>query len=188
MGNLVILPVCTSVTASNSSSSVPKPPGNTTKACEYLTNMVLRTKKYLNSRPMSTNSFRPCSCGNSMPRPTEIPCALAAPLLAASMMPGPPPVSTAYPALASAAVIWVVSSYCAEPGRAREEPNTDTALPISASSPNPSTNSFFFQAEDGIRVKLVTGVQTCALPISDRAVPALAIAFLGGEERVGAPV
>src|SRR5438105_14464163 len=25
--------------------------------------------------------------------------------------------------------------------------------------------SFFFQAEDGIRVPLVTGVQTCALPI-----------------------
>src|SRR6266545_939086 len=28
---------------------------------------------------------------------------------------------------------------------------------------------FFFQAEDGIRDKLVTGVQTCALPISTRA-------------------
>src|SRR2546425_6235327 len=28
---------------------------------------------------------------------------------------------------------------------------------------------FFFQAEDGIRDKLVTGVQTCALPISGRA-------------------
>src|SRR6266404_4691747 len=27
---------------------------------------------------------------------------------------------------------------------------------------------FFFQAEDGIRAKLVTGVQTCALPISAR--------------------
>src|SRR5207247_3586058 len=26
--------------------------------------------------------------------------------------------------------------------------------------------SFFFQAEDGIRAPLVTGVQTCALPIS----------------------
>src|SRR5205823_7015234 len=26
-------------------------------------------------------------------------------------------------------------------------------------------NFFFFQAEDGIRDKLVTGVQTCALPI-----------------------
>ena len=26
-------------------------------------------------------------------------------------------------------------------------------------------NIFFFQAEDGIRDKLVTGVQTCALPI-----------------------
>src|SRR5256714_3208590 len=30
---------------------------------------------------------------------------------------------------------------------------------------------FFFQAEDGIRDKLVTGVQTCALPISERDAP-----------------
>src|SRR5205823_10380174 len=30
---------------------------------------------------------------------------------------------------------------------------------------------FFFQAEDGIRDKLVTGVQTCALPISGRFYP-----------------
>src|SRR2546425_4443474 len=30
---------------------------------------------------------------------------------------------------------------------------------------------FFFQAEDGIRDKLVTGVQTCALPISFIGVP-----------------
>src|SRR5258708_14801022 len=30
---------------------------------------------------------------------------------------------------------------------------------------------FFFQAEDGIRDDLVTGVQTCALPISATAVP-----------------
>src|SRR5687767_16030199 len=29
-----------------------------------------------------------------------------------------------------------------------------------------SVQTFFFQAEDGIRDKLVTGVQTCALPIS----------------------
>src|SRR5205823_8011055 len=28
-----------------------------------------------------------------------------------------------------------------------------------------ATRPFFFQAEDGIRDKLVTGVQTCALPI-----------------------
>src|SRR3989441_7422983 len=35
--------------------------------------------------------------------------------------------------------------------------------------------TFFFQAEDGIRDKLVTGVQTCALPISDlyAALPAI---------------
>src|SRR6266404_6966069 len=30
---------------------------------------------------------------------------------------------------------------------------------------------FFFQAEDGIRDKLVTGVQTCALPILTTTVP-----------------
>src|SRR2546422_7821205 len=30
---------------------------------------------------------------------------------------------------------------------------------------------FFFQAEDGIRDVAVTGVQTCALPISCRSVP-----------------
>src|SRR5205823_8835128 len=34
---------------------------------------------------------------------------------------------------------------------------------------------FFFQAEDGIRDKLVTGVQTCALPI------------FGGSEALGEP-
>src|SRR2546425_36049 len=34
---------------------------------------------------------------------------------------------------------------------------------------------FFFQAEDGIRDKLVTGVQTCALPISHGAFGALAL-------------
>src|SRR6202163_5115909 len=32
-------------------------------------------------------------------------------------------------------------------------------------------SSFFFQAEDGIRDRLVTGVQTCALPISFEAGP-----------------
>ena len=31
---------------------------------------------------------------------------------------------------------------------------------------------FFFQAEDGIRDRLVTGVQTCALPISNAGFPA----------------
>src|SRR3989441_7796139 len=36
---------------------------------------------------------------------------------------------------------------------------------------------FFFQAEDGIRDKLVTGVQTCALPIFRPLVP---VAILGG--------
>src|SRR5207253_6247805 len=36
--------------------------------------------------------------------------------------------------------------------------------------PSPPANAFFFQAEDGIRNGHVTGVQTCALPISVRAI------------------
>src|SRR5574338_305373 len=37
---------------------------------------------------------------------------------------------------------------------------------------NKSINFFFFQAEDGIRDAMVTGVQTCALPISGPALEA----------------
>src|SRR5215216_7119049 len=36
-------------------------------------------------------------------------------------------------------------------------------------------NFFFFQAEDGIRDDLVTGVQTCALPILDKLLTGLAV-------------
>ena len=45
--------------------------------------------------PMSTQSLRPCSNGSSMPSPTDSPPASVAPLLAASITPGPPPVITA---------------------------------------------------------------------------------------------
>src|SRR2546425_7758455 len=38
---------------------------------------------------------------------------------------------------------------------------------------------FFFQAEDGIRVKLVTGVQTCALPIFTEPILLFGAAILG---------
>src|SRR2546425_13264638 len=40
--------------------------------------------------------------------------------------------------------------------------------PLKSSLSCPAACVFFFQAEDGIRDKLVTGVQTCALPISAR--------------------
>ena len=43
---------------------------------------------------------------------------------------------------------------------------------------------FFFQAEDGIRDKLVTGVQTCALPISlDKTVADLNIDMIGRTDK-----
>src|SRR5256885_6969833 len=47
---------------------------------------------------------------------------------------------------------------------------TPTSRYIASSMP-PVSTSFLFQAEDGIRVYKVTGVQTCALPILLRANP-----------------
>ena len=44
-GKLRILPVWMSVSDSNSSSRVPKPPGMITNASAYFTNIVLRAKK-----------------------------------------------------------------------------------------------------------------------------------------------
>src|SRR5205823_9437937 len=51
---------------------------------------------------------------------------------------------------------------------------------------------FFFQAEDGIRDKLVTGVQTCALPISGLpgkllGVPDAVLVTLLAEEELALP-
>src|SRR5207249_7538454 len=45
---------------------------------------------------------------------------------------------------------------------------------------------FFFQAEDGIRARNVTGVQTCALPISARPTCASASAIRAVTDRGGA--
>src|SRR5437868_13289089 len=41
--------------------------------------------------------------------------------------------------------------------------------------PSALLSVFFFQAEDGIRDRTVTGVQTCALPISHRGPDALTV-------------
>src|SRR5687767_760631 len=46
---------------------------------------------------------------------------------------------------------------------------------------------FFFQAEDGIRDKLVTGVQTCALPIFDWGYLYLAVPQMKTNKTVAAP-
>src|SRR5216684_8116971 len=46
---------------------------------------------------------------------------------------------------------------------------------------------FFFQAEDGIRDVAVTGVQTCALPISGRATTAVQVRIVDDADRAVPP-
>ena len=71
------------------------------KAVAYFTNIVLRTKKNLKFRLRLRYALDPCSNGSSMLHPMDIPPPSSAPRLAASMMPGPPPVMTGIPARAS---------------------------------------------------------------------------------------
>ena len=75
-------------------------------AVAYFTNIVFRTKKNLKLRLRFRYGFEPCSNGSSMLHPIESPPASIAPRLAASMIPGPPPVSTGMPACASSIAVW----------------------------------------------------------------------------------
>jgi len=74
-------------------------------AVAYFTNMVFRTKKNLKLRLRLKYWFEPCSNGSSMLQPIESPPPSFAPRLAASMIPGPPPVSTGMPAWASSIAV-----------------------------------------------------------------------------------
>src|SRR5581483_139579 len=102
IGKRWILPVWINVSVSKISSSVPNPPGIATKPYEYFTSITLRTKKWRNSTNVSRYGFGFCSTGSVMLQPTDRPPASRAPRLAASMIPGPPPVITVKPARASA--------------------------------------------------------------------------------------
>ncbi|KAG1337077.1 hypothetical protein G6F61_014940 [Rhizopus arrhizus] len=73
-------------------------------------NVALREKKYSNDRLMGWYSLLCASCGRLMFSPMLVPPASNAPLLAASMMPGPPPAMTANPAPARAAEMATVVS------------------------------------------------------------------------------
>src|SRR5712691_2540406 len=91
--------------------------------------------------PRLTYSLRPCSKGSSMFRPTDSPRPSRAPLLAASIVPGPPPVMMAKPRRASSAARPRAASYMGSGGRTRAEPKKVTAGPSVASASKPATNS-----------------------------------------------
>src|SRR6202171_1585004 len=96
--------------------------------------------------PRLTDSLRPCSKGRSMFRPTESPRPSRAPRLAASIVPGPPPVMMAKPRRASSAARARAASYIGSGGRTRAEPKKVTAGPTVASASKPATNSAWIRS------------------------------------------
>src|SRR4051794_6719640 len=76
-----------------------------------------------------------------MLRPADWPPASNAPLLPASMMPGPPPVMTPRPALARRREVSSAALYIGSDGLVRALPNMETAVPTRPMTSNPSTNS-----------------------------------------------
>src|SRR5260370_15102678 len=96
--------------------------------------------------PRLTYSLRPCSKGSSMLSPTESPRPSRAPMLAASIVPGPPPVMMAKPRRASSAASARAASYIGSGGRTRAEPKKVTAGPSVASASKPATNSAWIRS------------------------------------------
>jgi len=83
-----ILPVWISVSDSNSSSSVPKPPGKMAKPSAYFDEHRLAGEEVAELDTEIDHWLTDCSCGSSMLQPIESPPASWQPRFAASMMPG----------------------------------------------------------------------------------------------------
>ena len=86
-GSCSTLPVWISVSASNSSSSVPKPPGKMTKPSLGFTSTSCARRSGANVYSMSRYGFGRCSCGSSMLKPDREPPPSCAPRFAASITP-----------------------------------------------------------------------------------------------------
>ena len=87
-------------------------------------------------------AFIPCSCGSSIPKPTESPPPSRQPRFAASITPGPPPVTTAQPASAKSRAVSRASSYGRDPSGARADPKHETAgRSIRSTASKPEKNS-----------------------------------------------
>ena len=89
------------------SSTVPIPPGTTTKASETSTKWCSREKNVRCSKAWPTNGLTSCSNGRSTRMPTEHRSgsapAIRAPSFAACISPGPPPVTMSQPRRVSSA-------------------------------------------------------------------------------------
>ena len=83
----------------------------------------------------------PCSKGSSMFRPIDSAFASRAPLLAASIAPGPPPVMIAIPASPTIRAVSRASLYSGSSDEVRAEPKNEAAAPTCARASKPISTS-----------------------------------------------
>ena len=105
IGICAILPVCTSVSASKSSSSVPKPPGMHDEGGRELHEHHLAGEEVLEGQADVLIAVAELLVGQLDVEATTRAVPSNAPLLAASMSPGPPPEITAKPASESSRAV-----------------------------------------------------------------------------------
>ena len=124
---------------------------------------------------MSRYGFAPCSCGSSMLKPTEGRRPRCAPRFAASITPGPPPVTTAQPRLgeqpcptARAASYGAMPSCDARRAEASPPPAGRSARP--PRSPARNSSAIALAARCAARRALVRSSRSCAVVASQRAV------------------
>src|SRR3954447_9161105 len=119
---------------------------------------------------MSTYRFMYCSNGSSMFSPTEVTPASRAPRFAASITPGPPPVTIAKPASPSMRAVRRASSYGGSGSLTRAEPKIETAGPIPPSTSKPWASSRSMRASLASSERVVATAGDSALRISSSGV------------------
>ena len=125
-----------------------------------------------------------------MPRPTDTPPAFAAPRLAASMIPGPPPVMTVMPLPGELArQVLRGSAYVGSSGRSRRAEDAHRRHPSAASESKPSTNSPMMRsARQASRIeKASVGIRRRAAGACDPPSACRAVGAPGSPVRRGQP-
>ena len=139
---------------SNSSSSVPKPPGKSDDRARVADEHQLAGEEVVEGQADVDVGVHALLVGEQDVEPDRGRAGLLGAAVGGLHRPGPPPVITAKPASPIARPIARARSYSGWSGPVRAEPKTQTAGPRSASVSNPGRNSLSISASRSSSVRV----------------------------------